>query len=206
MVLYKRFFYGVSGFCFLAFSQGLAADWVLENKQSSLNWLSNKLVQKSHKAVYEHNRFRNFSATVDAAGIIQLDVNLNSVDTKVPVRDERIRKYVFVTDKYPLAHLRGKMSLAALTALKIGETRIESPKFTLEMHGVSHEITPKISITKLANQGFAIQSIEPVLVDAAIFGMSKGFEKLRELVHLFNIPTVIPVSFRMVFVQSEGPH
>ena len=71
---------------------------------------------------------------------------------------------------------------------------------------MSQEITPKISITKLANQGFAIQTIEPVFVDGTAFGMSERFETLRELVNLFNIPTVIPVSFRMVFLQSPGSH
>ena len=202
MILIKQFFYGIAGLCFLVFSQGVIADWVLDDKQSSLNWLSSKLVQKSHKAVYEHNRFRNFTARVTAAGAIQLDVDLNSVDTGVPVRDERIRKHVFLTDKYPRASLRGKISLVGITDLAVGETLVESPKITLEMRGVSREITPKISITKLANQGFAIQTIEPVLVDGTAFGMSEGFETLRELVNLFNIPTVIPVSFRMVFLQS----
>ncbi len=202
MLLSKQIFYGIWGLCFLVFSQELVADWVLDDRQSSLNWLSSKLVQKSHKAVYEHNRFRSFSATVTTAGAIQLDVDLNSVDTGVLIRNERIRKHVFLTDKYPQASLRGKISLTGITALAVGETRIESPKTTLEMRGVSREITLKISITKLANQGFAIQTIEPVFVDGAAFGMSEGFETLRELVNLFNIPTVIPVSFRMVFLQS----
>jgi hypothetical protein len=55
---------------------------------------------------------------------------------------------------------------------------------------------------KLDNATVMVASTQPLVIDAAKFGLSDGVEKLREIAGLDSISNAVPVTFVMTFVDQ----
>ena len=170
------------------------ADWVLDAKESALHFVS---VKKG--AVGEVHTFRKLEGTVSERGAAVVQIHLDSVDTTVEIRDERMRKMLFETEKYPLATVTAKVDAALLKALKPGERRVTPLKMAVKLHGMVQTYEAPVVITGLMNGALAVHSRQPVIVDAADFGLEQGVEALRQVVELPSIATAVPVTFDLVF-------
>ena len=173
------------------------AGWSADQDRSSVTYLSTKMTA-SFQTVFERNHFKRFSAAIDDAGEATLIIELNSVHTGVLIRDERIREHVFDTGNHPQATV--KLPVGDLAKYyPPGYTQMVNAK--LAMRGAVQKVEGEVSIVYNGDD-LMVQTTEPVLVNAVDYGMLDGFGKLKELVGLFNIPTTIPVSFKLVFVKK----
>ncbi|MXX98400.1 MAG: YceI family protein, partial [Gammaproteobacteria bacterium] len=120
--------------------------------------------------------------------------DLNSLDTNVPIRDERIAEHVFLSKQYPQAIVSA--TIDGLEQLNYARKQIEA---TLAMRGQSHRLQGEVIVKRSNPDTLQIQTVTPILVDANAYGMLDGFAKLKELVGLMQIPTTIPVSLHLVF-------
>lgn len=170
------------------------ADWVLDPGESTLHFVS---IKKG--AVGEVHAFRKLEGSVSGLGAAVVQVNLDSVDTGVEIRDERMRKMLFETERYPLATLTAKVDANMLKALKPGERRLLPLKFSLKLHGVVRSFEAPVIVTGLADGALAVHSRRPVIVNAADFGLEQGVEALRKVVELPSIAKAVPVTFDLVF-------
>jgi hypothetical protein len=57
---------------------------------------------------------------------------------------------------------------------------------------------------KVNDSTVMVASSQPLIVDAAKFGMSEGVEKLREIAGLASISNAVPVTFVMTFVATPN--
>ncbi len=172
------------------------ADWVVARDRSAVTYLSSKMTA-TFQTVFENNRFNGFSGGINDAGEVMLDIDLNSVDTGVEIRDERIRQYVFDVAHHPRATVR--LAVGA-PAQHYPPGRTQTVEAALTMRGVTRKVKGEISVAR-AGDSLVVQTTAPILVNAVDYGMLDGFGKLKELVGLFNIPATIPVSFKLVFVK-----
>ena len=174
------------------------AGWAVDSDRSSISYLSTKMTA-AFRTVFESNRFKSFSGGVDDTGEAVLDIDLSSVDTGVQIRDERVREHVFDVRNHPRATIKLPVRELAERRHDAGYTqRVEA---TLTMRGVTREVRAEISVARVGDE-LVVQTTEPVLVNAVDYGMLDGFGRLKELVGLFNIPTTIPVSFKLVLVRQ----
>ena len=173
---------------------GAVADWVLDAKDSALHFVS---IKKG--AVGEVHTFRKLEGAVSDLGAAVVQIRLDSVDTGVEIRDERMRKMLFRTEKHPLATATAKMDAAMLKALKPGERRLIPLKFSLKLHGAVHAYEVPVIVTGLTGGAIAVDSRQPVIVNAADFGLEQGVEALRKVVELPSIAKAVPVTFDLVF-------
>jgi len=183
----------ISGSCLL--SPGMVlADWQLDGAASSLYYVTNKA-----SAIAELNTFKGLSGSITDAGAASLTIDLASVDTNIEIRDERMRDHVFETGKFATASVRLLVDATALKVLPVGGVSRGSYTATLGLHGIEQELTAELQVLKLADSSLQIQTLRPLFVNAAAFGMAPGVEQLREIAGLPSINPTAIVNFTLVY-------
>jgi len=180
----------------LGLSTSAFASWELLNDESSLHYISIKDLNKG-----ELNTFKELSGSVSDSGAVSLSVNLRSVDTKIPIRDERMQNELFEVEQFATATISGNVDLAPIAQLAVGETYTDTLELTLSLHGVSKEVSSAVRITRLSAGRVLVSSLEPVIINADEYGLAQGIEKLRNLASLPTISWVVPVTYSLVFQE-----
>ncbi|MCB5184338.1 YceI family protein [Methylobacillus gramineus] len=180
----------------LLLSNGVYADWKLNNEASSLNFVSIK-----KNTIGEVHRFKQLAGTINAKGEFNTSISLASVDTKVAIRDERMNSMLFDTAAFPKAEISGN-TVNPFKAPNAGEAKTESVKLQLAINGKKIELETKLRVVGLGKQGLLVTTIEPLLLDAAALGYGEGLDKLRDIAQLPSISTVVPVTLNLVFDQQ----
>ncbi len=177
----------------------VAAEWTLDPARSHLSYVS---IKSGH--IGEINHFTEIAGRIDDDGQVVVDTALDSVETLIPIRNERMREILFKTTNYSDATLSAKLNPAEIAALQPGEIVEVVAESTLSLHGERQPLVLKMQAAKLDAHTLMVASIEPVILDAANFGLSEGVETLREIAGLDSISRAVPVTFVMTF-ESEHP-
>lgn len=176
------------------------ADWSLDPSRSAVTYVTIKA-----KDVAENNSFTEMQGAIDASGQVEVVLMLDSVETLVPIRNERMREILFDTADYNEARLTAKVDPKAIDDLPAGEIARIAAEGNLTLHGKTQPMTLSIQVAKLADGTVMAVTTKPVLVDAAKFGLSEGVEKLREIAGLESISQAVPVTFVGTFVRAPAP-
>lgn len=173
------------------------ADWTLKNDQSQLSFIS---IKKGDIA--EVHRFDRLEGSVDKKGNVKLVIELASVDTAIPIRDERMREMLFDTKVFPRATLSGTVDANQVSKLKVGDMMVNTIQGQLSMHGKSSPVNAELVVARLAADTLLIASRKPVVLQAGDFDLLAGVEKLREVAGLSSISNAVPVNFVLTFSQN----
>ena len=174
------------------------ADWNLKSDESSLHFISIK-----QNTIAETNRFQQLEGSVSEAGDFQFSINLSGVETNIPIRNERMNEFLFESAKFPLATGKGKIDMAQVSELAVGELMNIRLPVTIEFHGVSVKKDVMLQVARLSSQKLWAVTEVPFIINAAEFGLTEGIEKLRELAGLPSITQAVPVSVSLVFVKAS---
>ena len=174
------------------------ADWELDSTQSTINFVSIK-----NNSVAETHSFASLSGVMGTDGNVQLTIELDSVDTLIEVRNERMRELLFETVKFPTAQVTAQVDPALLAEAAGGETIVTDLPITLSLHG--QEKAQTISVVAVGeNDGrLRVLTTRPVLINAADFGLDGGVAALQEIAGLQSISNAVPVSLQLLFVQKK---
>lgn len=178
-------------------SAPVQADWSLDPARSHLAFVTIKA-----KDVAEVNTFKEMTGSIAADGQASVALMLDSVDTLVPIRNERLRQILFDTADYKEAVLTARIDAARIKAMAVGEIAEITAEGSLSLHGQTQPMILVVQVAKVADNTLMVASAKPVVVDAAKFGMSDGVEKLREIAGLAAISDAVPVSFVLTFVDG----
>jgi len=173
------------------------AAWELDNSQSWLYFVSIKA-----QDIGELNTFKNLMGTVNADGKVELKVDLTSVDTNIPIRDERMQEFLFKTTDHAHAVLTTQLDMERITAIKVGETEPHTVEVILDLHGEQQVITNTLLFSRLTDSKMLVVNQMPILINSAQFKLVAGIEKLRELAGLPSISKVVPVTFALTFMAK----
>jgi hypothetical protein len=173
------------------------AQWSLNNSASTLSFVT---VKADH--VGEVHTFDQLSGSIDDRGNVEIMVELASVNTLIDIRNERMQNMLFETNLFPRAMITGDVDLASFVEMSPGASITAQVEFELDIHGVSNSYNTELIVTRLANGVFASTS-KPIIVTAASHGLVDGVEALREIAGLPSISRSVPVTFNVVFEESE---
>lgn len=176
-----------------------SADWVLDNKGSALNFASVK-----NGTIVEAHLFSELAGRVTTSGAARLEVTLGSIDTMIPIRDERLREILFEIARYPRAVFESDVPAGKFGAMAVGETESYEMKGSLTLHGATSEFIVPVTITRNSASSFSVASQRPLVISALTFGLADGVEALRKIAGLQAITPAVPVSFSLVFVQESS--
>jgi polyisoprenoid-binding protein YceI len=174
------------------------ADWTLDPTRSHLTYVTIKA-----KDVGEVNVFQEMSGRIGGDGRVEVTMALDSVETLVPIRNERMREILFQTANYKDATLTAKIDPAMIDAMAPAEIKTISAEGMLALHGSQQQVTVQVQAAKLTDETIMVASVKPLIVDAEKFGLSEGVEKLRELAGLDSISHAVPVTFVLTFTATE---
>lgn len=170
------------------------ADWLLDEQHSTLNFLTTK-----NSNITEISSFGRLSGVLSEKGTANLLIDLNSINTRIPLRDERIRNLLLNTDKYPNATVQVTLAADTLQNLLVGKSLTTEISGTLDLHGKQLPLIAKVHVFKDENGAIHATTTEPVLLDMVTLGLTDGIETLRELAKLNNISYMVPVTFKLVY-------
>lgn len=174
------------------------AGWSMDPARSHLAFVSIKA-----KDVGEVNSFQEMSGSISDDGAVSVSMALDSVETLIPIRNERMREFLFDTADYKDATLTAKIDPAIIAGMQPGEIRDITAEGNLSLHGATQPMILSMQAAKVDGGTVMVASTKPLIVDAAKFGLTDGVEKLREIAGLDSISHAVPVTFVMTFVDVE---
>ncbi|AJO77029.1 YceI family protein [Pseudomonas chlororaphis] len=170
------------------------ANWYLDNESSRLSFVSTK-----NANVSEVQRFLVLHGKVDAKGMAQLEVELDSINSGIPLRDERMRKELFEIERYPDAVINAQINLRPINDLAPGaQIELRLP-VNVTLHGKQHEYSAELLATRLDDRRFQVVTLEPLVLNAADFDLLPGLETLRKAAGLSAISLSVPVGAVLIF-------
>lgn len=169
------------------------AGWALDSDNSHVSFVS---VKKSQ--ISESHHFKSISGTINGKAV-SLSIDLASVDTGIPIRDERMAKYLFATELFPKATFAAEIPDTLLKSIKVGEAKHFDLAGKITIKNQSKPVNVKTMIVKIANGNILVNSTKPFIINAKDFNLSTGIAKLAELASLPSITESVPVSFSLTF-------
>ncbi len=177
------------------FGNAALAQWSLDNADSTLSFVT---IKADHVA--EVHTFDTLSGSVSDSGQVQITIELASVNTLIPIRNERMQAMLFETGMFPRGTISASVDAAAISGLSVGASVAQSIEFSLDLHGQAKSYTADVDITRVAD-GITVSTVKPLIVMAADHGLVSGVEALREVAGLPSISQAVPVSFMLAFTR-----
>ncbi len=173
------------------------ADWQLEVDQSQVHFVS---IKKSQ--VGEVHTFKQISGSIDESGQAAITIQLDSVETLVPIRNERMREMLFETAQFPSAQLTAKVDAAVLNGLKPGQVVHQETTIEVGLHGKTATMNADLQITGLENGKFSVVTAKPIVLYVGDFDLTAGVQKLQEVAKLPSISLAVPGTVNLVFSKK----
>ena len=172
-------------------------DWELVPGESDIAFATIK-----NSAVVESHTFERFSGEVRLSGAANIRVDLASLETRIPIRNERMGALLFNIDQFPSLDINSKLDVKSLANMEEGaSTHLEVPA-KINLHGTEANILLPLVVTRLSSKRFQVVTTKPVIAYASQFGLTKGVEALRLIAQLATITPAVPVTFSLIFEQA----
>lgn len=182
----------------LVFNQLGYAELQMDTDTSRLNFTSIK-----NGLVAELHQFTKLTGSLNDNGELLVEVVLDSVDTRVDIRDTRMRETLFETGKFPLAVYRASVDTSILDGMSAGEVQQQTVKGKLQLHGKEANLNFLVRIVKTNSGALLVSTVEPAFINAEQYDLGVGVLKLRQMVGLKSISRAVPITFSAVFRKTE---
>ena len=170
------------------------ADWQI-GPGSQVQFVSIK-----NNTVGEVSHFETLSGSVTDAGDVEVRVVLDSVETNVGIRNERMKTMLFEVGLYPEAVITTQLDAEAIATMSDGG--VANVALQIDLHGqtVTKDAQLNIAVT---DQGVSATTTQPILLTAAEFGLEGGVAALQAVAGLNAISRVIPVTVTLQLVSAN---
>lgn len=192
----KTIFACVSMLVLVISGAAAAADWTLVADNSRVSFVSVKA-----ETVGEIHHFTNIEGSVNAAGDVIVQLPLDSVETAIDIRNERMREFLFETVNFPSAIITAQLNPADYAMAAIGSRSLVTLSANLDLHGVTSELEFDAFVTRVSENTVTVDTAAPILIDADEFELGGGLDKLKELAGLDMISPIVPVTVSLVFTR-----
>ncbi len=168
--------------------------WQLDSSSSRIAFASIKADE-----FIETHYFSKLSGQITANGEAKVTIHLNDVETRIDIRNKRMKDLFFETRKFPKATIRASVDIGNFSDLPLGQRRQAEIEGILSLHGKESAVYANVFVTRIAEARVEVASTEPVIVYVSDFNLDVGLESLREIANLPSITGVVPVTFTLVF-------
>ncbi|SUO96429.1 YceI family protein [Suttonella ornithocola] len=182
----------------LSFPLIASANWQSDNAQ--VNFLTTK-VTADKNVIIEPNHFAPSKLTLSDDGKLSGTLDLNTIQSGIDIRNERLRDWVFKTANGQLS-ISGQVDIEPLSKLEIGESRSIKQALTLTFGDKEATITLPLLVFKTNDARLQITSLSPALLDLSAFKVENEVNKLREVAGLLSISLQLPVTISATFTAD----
>jgi hypothetical protein len=186
-----------AGFAILA-TPALSDVWTVDTANSTFGFASIK-----NGDLAEVHEFGALDGEVSERGAAEIRVQLASVDTRIDIRNERMRDLLFNVAQFPLATIKAQVEIAGYEDLEIGARTGAEIEIDVEANGESATYYAIVNVTRIDEGAVSVSAAEPIMVDATEFGYGAGIEALRNVAGLDSISVIVPVTFDIVLERGS---
>ena len=160
-----------------------------------------QFVSIKNNAIGEVSRFDIISGTLGDQGAVEVRVALDSVETNIGIRNDRMKKMLFEVGLYPEAVITAQLSPETMAVLGSSSGSAVPVVLQIDLHGqvVSKDAVLTVSATHAG--GFSATTSQPILLNAAEFNLEDGVAALQSVAGLNAISRVIPVTVSLNFTK-----
>mgnify|MGYP002856836907 FL=1 len=159
-----------------------------------------QFVSIKNNTVGEVSHFETLFGSVTDAGDVEVRVVLDSVETNVGIRNERMKNMLFEVGLYPEAVITAKLDTGSMAVLSSGGLTNMSLQIDLHGQSVTKDVQLNVAVT---DQGVTATTTQPILLTAAEFGLEGGVAALQAVAGLNAISRVIPVTVALQLVPAS---
>ncbi|WP_395375429.1 YceI family protein [Marinicella sp. W31] len=167
------------------------AFWTLASNNSMVSFISTK-----NKDIREEHSFKEINGFIQQSGTAVVVISLDSVETNIEIRNERMREHVFGSDAPAMATISTTLDQSQLQS---GQTKI---KVNLEMNGHNKEYLSEVTVDH-QNDRLIVTSFNPIEVNAKDFAYDDGINTMTSLAQLQSISYIVPVEFKLEFMKKH---
>lgn len=164
-----------------------SATWQLQLESSELSFVSTK-----NKSISETHTVPFGSGQIESNGSVELILDLNQVESQIPIRNQRMKDLLFETSRFPHAKI---------TSTLVKNINHGSPvdvTFELSLHAITQTLTATVLIQEQGDE-MVVTSYMPVQIHAKDFDLDSGINQLTQVAKLKAISYEVPVDFKLVF-------
>ncbi len=165
--------------------------WKLDKQNSTISLISTK-----NNKISEVFAFTQFEGTINADGYLEISIELASLESSIPLRNQRLQKHLFATENFPLAEIHTQLKAEDLN------TGIHSISFDVDMHGVSSILQAEFMVFDQRGTK-TITLHKPLIINAKDFGLENGITTLKKLAKLQSIAFTVPLNIILTFEAAH---
>lgn len=170
--------------------------WTLDGSASHLNFITVK-----NGSIMEASNFAKLEGSISEEGRARFDVLLDSIDTKVDLRNVRMRFLMFETFIHPKASVTAELTPEMLEGLAERRSMTLRLPIELDLHGVTRAMEADVAITLADRDNVSVTSVRPIVLALADFGLLGGIEKLQDAAEVRIVPTTA-ITFGLNFRRN----
>ena len=170
------------------------ADWILDSENSHLSFVSIK-----NGLVAEVHGFDALSGSVNDDGSAAVRIGLASVETNIPIRNDRLKRMLFDVANFSLATVSTQLKIDEFVDLPQGTSLLRTIPIDINLHGIDGKMPVSVKVTRTTGNLWHVVSVQPLILNAGNYGLLEGIESLRAIAGLNEITSVIPIIFSLEF-------
>lgn len=169
------------------------AEMTLNKDLSSITFASTK-----NEHVSEQHTFDSYSGTLDDNGKLVITIDIRSLNTIIPIRNERMLKMLFNATDYATASFAADIA-PELMKLEAGQLKHATVAGEMMIAGNTAPVSFDLVITGLQNGGVNASTTKPTIINTSTFNLDAGVAALQEVAMLKSISKTVPLSFSATF-------
>lgn len=174
-----------------------APKYIVDSNNSVVNFSTIKKQYVVDPAVFE-----GITGSISNSGQAEININLSSIDTNIPIRDQRLKALFFKVAKFPQATIKATIDMKKIKSIRYYK-RMEIPAI-LEFYGVSKEIKLEVLIAKVYKKKLLITSMKPIIINAKDYGVpAKNLVALSKTVGGLSLSEEVAVNFVLSFADKQ---
>ena len=183
----------------LTTSVHVLAGWVIDPEGSYVGFASVK-----NDLIAENHSFTQITGAIEDSGDASIVIALASVETLIPIRNDRMQAILFEVVQYPDVTVTANLDLDEFTSLGLGESKTDTILLGVNLHGTDLSKNVLVKVTRSSNNAYEVTSLGPIVIHASQFALSDGLESLRKIAGLQSIDLMVPVTFDLRLVKIES--
>lgn len=184
---------------FLFISTSLSAiagnSYEVDSDNSSVSFSVTKKQYIIEPAVFE-----DVAGSINSKGVVKISIDMNSVNSSNPIRDERLVDLFFQAEFFPEAIITATINSKILNSKSsLQKTKIPA---TLEFFDIKKDITLEVLIVKVGDN-VVVSSLKPIIVNAKEFNVpTENLNALSKVCGGITISDIVPVNFVLTFKKK----
>jgi len=174
------------------------AGWMIDPEGSYVGFASVK-----NDLIAENHSFTQITGTIEDSGDANIVIALASVETLIPIRNERMQAILFEVAQNPNVTVTANLDLDVFTRLGLGESKTDTILLGVNLHGTDLSKNVLVKVTRSSDNTYEVTSLGPIVIHASQFALSDGLESLRKVAGLQSIGLMVPVTFDLKLVKIE---